>query len=106
SATLGLERGGIFEARLRCLRPAEHAPQIGANQVSSALVEGVAGLAFLGRVLAAAQVGLGKELLDRLLLLLLRWLAGRGLLRHDDLVAGFGGLSRREDGARGGCDPE
>src|SRR6516165_11511378 len=105
-AALRLHRGGIVEARLRRLSTADHAIEVGADQVAPALGEGVAGRAFLGRVLAAADVGLGKQLLDRLLFFRLRGLAGRRLLRHPDLVAGLGRLHRREDGAGGDVDRE
>ena len=63
-----LHRGRIVEAGLGRLRAADHAPEIGTDQVAAALVEGVAGRAFLGRVLAAADIGLGEQLLDRRLL--------------------------------------
>src|SRR5262249_60536293 len=77
-AALPLHRRGIVEAGLGCPRTADHAPQIGTDQIAPALVEGVAGLAFLGGVLPAFRVGVGEALLGRLFLLLARRFVRRG----------------------------
>src|SRR3954447_22921652 len=66
-----LHRAGIVETRLAGALAADHAPEIRSDLVRAALVEAVAGLALLGRFLAAVHIGAGQEFAQRLLLLLL-----------------------------------
>src|SRR6185295_10833086 len=105
-AALALERSRIAKARLRRLGPSDHGPQIGPDEIFAALVEGVAGGAFLGRILAAADIGAGEQRFDRLLGLrrLSRPLAR--LVRYRDLKTRLGELARGEDRAGGDVDGE
>ena len=98
-AALGLHRGGIVEACLRCPRPADHAPQVRTDRLRPPLLKVWQACAFLRRVLAPPGVGVGEQLLDRLRHFRFRGFAGRRLLRHGDVVAGLGRLGRCEDRA-------
>ena len=90
-ALLRLHRRRIVEAGLRRLRPPDDTPEVRADPVRLALAEGVAGHAFLGGVLAAADVGAGKADWQRIVGHGRAGLgAGRRLLGNRDLVAGLG----------------
>ena len=86
-AALRLHGSGIVEAGLMPTFPADDAPEMRADLVRATLLKRMTGQAFFGGGLAALDVCVGKQGLDRLGRLDRGDLgSGRGLFRHGDFV--------------------